>query len=219
MLVTRGMAMLFATTFVAAATPRDALTQAGSAPPALRWFKGIELWNGHPGINNLGGVAESDGRSERSLSTDALWDTLLTRGTLLWGVGSDDSHGFTRPWDRNNARPGQAWVVVRADSLTPNAIVGALHRGDFYSSTGIMLRDYQVDASGVSLSIAVAPGARNDTRYRTEFVGVGGTVLRTVDGLEARYAFRGDERYVRARVTDSHGWRAWTQPVMLPRKR
>jgi hypothetical protein len=170
----------------------------------------FELWNGHPGINNLGGA---DGAGGSAPSTEALWDTLLTRGRLLWGMGTDDAHHFTRPWDRAAARPGQAWVVVRADTLTPAAIVGALHRGDFYASTGVALRDYRADAEGIALVIDRA-GAGNDTRYRTEFVGRGGRVLAAVDGLEARYRFRGGEGYVRARVVDSHGQRAWTQPVV-----
>jgi hypothetical protein len=172
----------------------------------------FELWNGHPGINNLGGA---DGAGGVAPSTEALWDTLLTRGKLLWGMGTDDAHAFTRPWDRDAERPGQAWVVVRADTLTAAAILGALHRGDFYASTGVSLRDYRADADGVALSIARVRGAGDDTRFRTEFVGRGGRVLAAVDGLDARYRFRGDEGYVRARVVDSRGDRAWTQPVRV----
>jgi hypothetical protein len=33
----------------------------------------------------------------------------------------------------------------------------------------------------------------------------------------ARYAFTGNELYVRARIEDSNGLRAWTQPVLVPR--
>jgi hypothetical protein len=173
----------------------------------------FELWNGHPGINNLGGA---DGTGHMSPSTEALWDSLLTRGKLLWAAGTDDSHTFTRPWDRSVARPGQAWVVVRADTLTPEAIVSALRRGEFYASTGVSLREYTADARGIALTIERVRGAADDTRFRTEFIGRGGTVLATVEGMTARYEFRGTEGYVRARVTDSHGYRAWTQPVRLP---
>jgi len=176
----------------------------------------FEVWNGHPGINNLGGA---DGKGGASPSTDALWDSLLTRGKLLWGAGTDDAHFLAHPWDRTAPRPGQAWAVVRADTLTPDAILGGLRKGDFYASTGISLKDYRVDASGIALFIERTGGASDDTRFHTEFVGQGGRVLASVDGLEARYTFHGDERYVRARVTDSYGNRAWTQPVMLPARR
>ncbi len=176
----------------------------------------FEVWNGHPGINNQGGA---DGAGAVSLSTDALWDTLLTRGRVLWGAGTDDMHYLARPWDRSAPRPGQAWVVVRADTLTPEAILGGLQRGDFYASTGITLKDYRADALGVALWMQRTGGASDDTRFHTEFIGKGGRVLAAVDGVEARYTFRGDEGYVRARVIDSYGYRAWTQPVIVNARR
>ncbi|MBV6520339.1 MAG: hypothetical protein MNPFHGCM_00444 [Gemmatimonadaceae bacterium] len=176
----------------------------------------FEVWNGHPGINNLGGA---DGAGRSSPSTDALWDSLLTRGKLLFGAATDDVHTFARPWDRREPRPGQAWVVVRADTLTPEAILEGLRRGDFYASTGISIKDYQADDTGIVIALQRTGYASDDTRFHTEFVGKGGRVLAAVDGLEARYRFRGDEGYVRARITDSYGSRAWTQPVILPRRR
>jgi hypothetical protein len=177
----------------------------------------FELWNGHPGIGNLGGATGDGPGAARALSTEALWDTLLTRGRVLWGVGSDDSHTFARPWDPAVARPGQAWVVVRAESLSANAIVAALHRGDFYASTGVSLADYRADRQAITITIAPALAGRDDTRFTTEFVGRGGRVLATVHGREARYRITGGEGYVRARIADSMGRRAWTQPVVLAR--
>ena len=168
----------------------------------------FELRNGHPGINAQGGT---DDAGNVALSAEALWDSLLTRGKVIFGVGTDDSHYFTRPWDRTAARPGQAWVVVRAAELTPEAIVRALRGGQFYTSTGVELEDYHAEPRSVVLTIA----RRGDTRYRTEFIGRGGRVLRVVNGLAARYQMRGNEGYVRARITDSNGLQAFTQPVMV----
>jgi hypothetical protein len=170
----------------------------------------FELRNGHPGINSRGGT---DDAGNVALSTEALWDSLLTRGKVIFGVGTDDSHYFTRPWDRTAARPGQAWVVVRATELSAGAIVRALRGGQFYTSTGVELADYTADARSVVLTIARPRGA--DTRYRTEFIGRGGRVLRVVNGLAARYQMRGDEGYVRARLSDSNGLQAFTQPVFV----
>ena len=174
----------------------------------------FEIRNGHPGINSLGGT---DAAGNVALSTEALWDSLLTRGKVMFGVGTDDSHYFTRPWDRSAPRPGQAWIFVRADELTPEAIVRAMRRGDFYASTGVTLGDYRVDEKRIALTI-VQRAAGDDTRFRTEFIGRGGRVLATVHGLSASYDIHGDEGYIRARITDSNGWGAWTQPVMLPRR-
>jgi hypothetical protein len=54
-----------------------------------------------------------------------------------------------------------------------------------------------------------------DLAYRTTFIGQGGKALDVVDGLEPRHAMTGTEGYVRARIEDSDGLRAWVQPVFL----
>jgi hypothetical protein len=168
----------------------------------------FEVWNGHPFVYNLGGT-DSAGRVMPS--TESLWDSLLTRGVLLFGVGDDDSHHFQSAGaDRADlARPGRAWVMVRADTLTEAAILRALHRGEFYATNGVMLRGYDVSEGEMRIEVAAA----GDTRYLTEFIGLGGRVLASVPGASARYRFTGTEGYVRARVTDSRGARAWLQPV------
>lgn len=189
--------------------------------PNYRWSVGLqdlvdlpdstllEVWNAHVFVNNLGGT-DSSGRS--MLSTEALWDSLLTRGKLVFGVADDDSHSF-RPEDAdspNATRPGRAWVMVRADSLTPEAILRALSRGDFYSSTGVTLRSYDATPN----EIRVAMDTTSDQRFLIEFIGKDGRVLTTTSGNTASYRIVGNERYVRTRVTDSNGRRAWTQPVL-----
>ena len=52
-----------------------------------------------------------------------------------------------------------------------------------------------------------------DFAYTTMFIGREGHVLSVTHGAEARYAIRGDEGYVRAKVFSSNGGWAWTQPV------
>lgn len=169
----------------------------------------FEIANAHVFVNNQGG-ADSSGRW--APSTEALWDSLLTRGKLLFGVADDDSHSFT-PEDAENpdaTRPGRAWIMVRARGLTREAILGAIRRGDFYASTGIALRSYSADAREIRLDIEPS----NDRRFLVEFVGRGGRVLATKTGTSARYSIAGNEGYVRVRVSDSTGRRAWTQPVI-----
>jgi len=203
-----------------------AIKEAGGVPqvnhPNFRWSVPLqemlelpdstlfELWNGHPTVYNLGGT-DSAGRVMPS--TEALWDSLLTRGKLLFAVADDDSHSF-RPQDAENtelARPGRGWIMVRADTLAADAILSALRRGDFYASTGVTLRDYHADAQVVRVDVAAA----RDARYLTEFIGKGGRVLGSATGTRARYRITGAEGYVRARVTDSAGRRAWMQPVRV----
>ena len=170
----------------------------------------FELWNGHPIVYNLGGT---DSTGQVMLSTEARWDSILSRGKLLFGVADDDSHSF-KPQDAENAdmaRPGRGWIWVRADTLSADAITRALRRGDFYASTGITLRDLKVEGGEYRLEITPA----GDRRYLTEFIGQGGKVLARSTTLRPSYRFAGGEGYVRVRISDSSGRSAWTQPVML----
>jgi len=175
----------------------------------------IEIANAHTGVNNQGGV-DLDGRVVPS--TEALWDSLLTRGKVLFAIGDDDAHSF-KPQDDDAfdlTRPGRSWIMVRADTLTAPAILGAIRRGDFYASTGVTIRDLVANQSEMKLSMELK--GSDDTRFTTEFVGRGGRVLAMVRGQEASYRIRGNEGYVRARVTDSNGRYAWTQAVFIGKR-
>jgi hypothetical protein len=167
----------------------------------------LEVANAHTGVNN-------DGDAD-SPSTEALWDSLLTRGKTIFAVADDDAHSF-RPENADShelTRPGRGWIVVRADTLTPNAVLGSIRRGDFYASTGVTLDS--LVATRAELRVLMT--ARQETRFLTEFIGSGGRVLARARGNRATYQIRGDEGYVRARVTDSNGKRAWTQAVRVSR--
>ena len=47
-----------------------------------------------------------------------------------------------------------------------------------------------------------------------QFIGGSGRVLAEVADSSASYTFKGDEGYVRAKVLESNGQLAWTQPVV-----
>lgn len=196
--------------------------------PNFRWSVGLddllalpdstlfEVWNAQPGVNNLGG---SDGIGKAALSTEALWDSVLSRGKLIYGVASDDAHKF-RPEqleDFSATRPGGGWIMVWANSLTPAAINKALRKGDFYSSTGVVLRSYQANSRSIAIEIANPWGPRDDRRFVTSFIGIGGRILAQVPGRNPSYTIRGREGYVRAVITDSNGRMAWAQPVWVER--
>jgi hypothetical protein len=55
-------------------------------------------------------------------------------------------------------------------------------------------------------------------KYTVEFIGRGGRVLNEALAIPARYDITGGEGDVRARIRDSNGQRAWTQPVFVPAK-
>ncbi len=168
----------------------------------------LEVWNGIGPINNLGGT---DDAGDVRPSAEGFWDILLSRGKIIWGVGSDDAHGFAGPLDPNDAAPGQAWIMVRAPELSSRAIRAAIERGDFYASTGVTLAE--VAADDRALSIVIAEAKSGPQRFITRFIGESGKLLAEVTGSHPSYRFQGGEAYVRAAITDSNGKRAWTQPV------
>jgi hypothetical protein len=169
----------------------------------VRNNKLFELFNGHPQVNNEGGGGVP--------SLEAAWDTLLSRGTMLYGIAVDDAHTFKRPWDATAARPGQGWIVVRAARLGAREILDAIERGDFYSSTGVDLSDIQVTPRSVSVTVREKTWAK----YRIVFYGRGGRVLKEVAAGTARYDATGTEGYVRAKIIESSGRVAWTQPMLV----
>jgi len=147
----------------------------------------------------------------KSSGTEGLWDELLTSGMVLYGVAADDTHDFYGEFLAGRAHPGKGWVVVRVNELTAAAVCSGLENGDFYASTGIELADVQVDEKEYRITIT----PYRETLYTTYFIGRAGQVLATVDGLQAAYAFKGDELYVRAKIVSSMGETAYCQPVFL----
>lgn len=163
----------------------------------------FEIYNGHPEVNNLGGGGMP--------GLEAMWDDILSTGITLYGIAVDDAHNFKTPGDRTKSTPGHGWVMVRAASLNAGEILGAMEQGDFYASTGVTLRDYQAD--GKQIAINIAPSGTS--KYTVQFIGRWGKLLKEVTTNPAVYTFNGDEFYVRAKVIESNGKTAWTQPVFL----
>jgi hypothetical protein len=125
-------------------------------------------------------------------SVEAMWDDLLRAGKHVFAAGVDDSHHFRCDAKVPElAAPGKAWIVVRAEKLAQKDILEAIARGDFYASSGVTLDAVDFDGKDIHVTIHEEHGAK----YRT-------TIIR-------------DPRYVRARVDDSNGHSAWTQPVFL----
>lgn len=143
-------------------------------------------------------------------NTEEMWDILLTGGKQVWGVASDDSHHFTTFSPRHD-NPGRGWVMVRSGKLTPENLYQALERGDFYSTTGVILEEYSAVMGRITIKIQ----QWGHTRYRIEFIGRSSSVLYTRSGTFAEYRISGGESYIWVRVTDSNNLRAWTQPVFV----
>ena len=187
----------------------------------------FEVFNAHPGVRHHG--------DDKHPGVEKLWDIAnvirLTKlnAAPLYGLGTDDSHNYQSiEGDANSARraePGRAWCMVRAKELSPEALIDAMKKGDFYASTGVTLKDASFKDG--TLSLEIAPDS--DATYVTQVIGTKkdsddvGQVLAEVKGLKPSYKLTGDELYVRAVVNSSKGApnpifkdqkrQAWTQPV------
>ena len=168
---------------------------------AVQNDKLFEIYNGHHQVNNLGGGGVP--------GMEEVWDRMLSSGKLIYGLADDDAHVFKQPGNPNVPGPGRGWVFVRAERLSPRAIVDALDRGDFYASTGVELADYQVTDKAITIAVKPDPSSK----YRVQFIGRNGAILSEAIASPAVYTFKGDELYVRAKVLESNGKLAWTQPV------
>lgn len=187
---------------------------ASDQTPGPRFF---EIWNTEPGMNNLGGGGKP--------STEQIWDEVLSAGRVMYGTAVDDSHHFydfisSRETGSPLSNPGKAWIMVHARELSVPALLEAMNRGDFYATTGVVLEACEADTTGLRIRLSdrtrdlgwSLPGA-NPQLYRTDFIGKSGAVLKHDETLNPTFVFTGKELYVRARITNSDGQVAWTQPV------
>ncbi|MSU40203.1 MAG: hypothetical protein EXS28_00590 [Pedosphaera sp.] len=192
----------------------------------------FEVYNGHPSVHNEGDKTHA--------STERMWDIILTRrlaelkSEVLYGLATDDAHNY-HSVSNKLSNPGRGWVMVRAAALKPAALIAALEAGDFYSSSGVQLRDVQRDGAALAIEIEAEPGVE----YTTYFIGTRrgydaanepirqpsgealrvthrysddiGRVLAKVVGPKATYRLSGDEIYVRAKVVSS---KTMTNPLL-----
>jgi hypothetical protein len=144
-------------------------------------------------------------------SVENIWDKVLSGGTLLYGVISDDTHDYLGEFSADKSPPGRGWVMVRAKELTPEAIIASLGNGDFYATIGVTLKDITI--TDKDYTIEIEPWG--DAKYTTQFIGKNGQILKEDYNTKAIYTFTGDEGYVRAKVICSSGDFAITQPVFV----
>jgi hypothetical protein len=170
---------------------------------ALKNYSLLEIHNGHPLVNNQGSLGFP--------SAEELWDKVLSSGKVVYGVADDDSHYFKRIGDPAAPQPGRGWIYVRATELTEKAILEGLRNGSFYSSTGVELKEYEADNKQISVTI----NTYTNSKYKTVFIGKDGKVLSETAANPAIYQIKGNEGYIRAKIYESNGANAWTQPIFV----
>ena len=162
----------------------------------------FELYNGHPLVNNVGGGGVP--------GLEEVWDRLLSSGKLLYGIAVDDAHHFKRPWDPDRiVARSRVGLCAKRGARAAAAGRGPGARGLLLVHRGRSRRGGRWRPNRLRVSVTQA----GTSKYRIQFIGRGGRVLQEVAAAEGTYTFKGDEGYVRAKVLESNGAVAWTQPV------
>jgi hypothetical protein len=163
---------------------------------ALRWpFDGVEVYN-HVcrWLNGKGAGA-------------AYWNAMLGRrpGTLALAV--DDAH--LRP-----EHPGWngGWIVVNAAERTPERIMDAIRRGNFYASCGPQFHSIRFDGVRVEIETSTVQFMRLvGPAYRGQRLGSFDEQRLTA----ARFDLPADWDYAYLEIEDEQGRRAWTNTLIV----
>ena len=184
----------------------------------------FELYNSHPGVHSFGNA--------HCPNLEQVWDALLEKKMTIYGVSSDDAHKLQK-WGEKENNPGRGWVMVKSDELSSDAITKAMLKGDFYSSSGVMLEKLVRGESHIELSVNKdetaceleseflfgRPVRKGKPGTFIEFIGPGGEIAKSIEGTSGSCEVDGD--YLRAKVTHRvknkdnslREYYAWTQPV------
>ncbi len=190
----------------------------------LKGERFFEVYNGHPLVHNYGDSIR--------MGMEELWDKLLIHyiqegKPLLYGLATDDAHHYME-YRIGMSNPGRGWIMVRARSLEPAAIIEAMENGDFYATTGVILSDLQFRNRKLDIKVKPEPGIN----YTIQFWGAvdsAGTktkqrkLLKEVKSTHASYSATKKELYIRAKIISTKPKEnpfqagdvetAWTQPM------
>lgn len=155
----------------------------------LRGFWGMEIYNYGCEHDGLYGFNPQS------------YDEMLRLGNRLFCVATDDNHN-QYPFDNPLCDSFGGFVMVKAKSLTYEAVTGALLRGDFYSSMGpeiyaMSIKDgvLEIETSPVE-KIYVMTSGRN---CHKAVVPIGQTLT------GASFTLDGTEEYIRVQIRDAQG--------------
>jgi hypothetical protein len=182
----------------------------------------FELYNGHPKVNNEG--------DDMNMDLETMWDLINIsyyndNKPLLLGIATDDSHNY-HVKSKANSNTGRGWVMVNSQKLDTESLINAMEAGDFYSSSGVILK--QVFQNKEKLFIEVEPKEGID--YEIIFMGYRKgsyniEVLKRVKDNSSSYTFQEDDLFVRAKINSTdlkenpprlgETKQAWVQPVIV----
>lgn len=160
----------------------------------LHGFDATEIYN------SVSGVCES-----RRPDSSLIIDQLGARGAFLPLIADDDTHYY-------DADRCHAWIMVKADDATPESLIPAIRRGDFYATEG---PEVHIRVEGNEAVITCSPC--REVAVFSDAVWVDKRMIVGEDLQTVRVPVVKYEQFVRARVTDADGRQAWTNCIPLSR--
>lgn len=159
-------------------------------------FDGLEVYN------HTGQVMFGRG------SSDYQWDAVLPQQPNLLGIASDDAH-FHEMVPAEKA----GWIMVNAPELSESAILSAIRKGNFYSSTGPEYKSIRIE-QGNRVVIESSP-----------------VVFYRMTGHHGKYKYKGSgkripmtsitfripdaQTHIRLEIEDESGKIAWSNPLLM----
>jgi hypothetical protein len=182
----------------------------------------FELYNGHPSVNNEG--------DDMHMDLESMWDLINISyyndsKPLLFGIATDDSHNYHIK-SNNHSNTGRGWIMVNSQKLETSSLINSMEAGNFYSSSGIILK--RVYNNNKKISVEVKP--EKGILYEIIFMGYrkgsyNVEELKRVTGTSSSYTFQENDIFVRVKIKSNdfiknatrlgETKQAWTQPVIV----
>jgi hypothetical protein len=103
----------------------------------------LKAWNGYVGLEVYNSVCSWLPGSPYAADR---WDLLLSAGRRVWGYANDDFHGIFEK------EMGRGFNMVYAPSNSIGDIVSALVNGRCYASTGVIIKNIQVNGTTIRIA-------------------------------------------------------------------
>jgi hypothetical protein len=152
------------------------------------------------GLNHL--EIFNGGNPQDTPACEKLWDSIMSDpgGRIVYALASDDNH-------YKKSEVGAGWIMVDSPVLTKEDIQENIRTGNFYASTGIILKRYQISDRSIMVD--------SENGSLIIFIGKNGRVLSSIKGSSASYQIKGTESYIRIKISNYDGEMAWTQPLAI----
>ncbi|MBQ7935387.1 MAG: PHP domain-containing protein [Clostridia bacterium] len=172
----------------------------------VRDFGGLEgLW-GFEVINGECHSTKMDGWG------DVEFHQMCCMGKFLCPTGSDDNHNC-HPFDDPNCGSFKGWTMIKAPSLTYDAVLTAMEKGNLYATTGPEIKELYIEDGKVHMKTTPAKVLLLRTEYRPHIIqrAFDDSLTHAVFDLSK---FKKQPNFIRFEVWDSHNEKAMTRAYL-----